>query len=64
MVQSTDGRLRDLLAVIDEVTKAADAYTKITLILVMRDDFYPQLAALAPKLLEAAMPGLLNVPAR
>ncbi|MFI0138458.1 nSTAND1 domain-containing NTPase [Streptomyces luteogriseus] len=62
LVQSTNGRLRDLLAVVDEVTSAADAYTKITVILIMRDDFYPQLAALAPKLLEAAMPGLLNVP--
>ncbi len=62
LVQSTNGRLRDLLAVIDEVTTAADAYTKITVILIMRDDFYPQLAAMAPKLLETAMPGLLNVP--
>ncbi|WAZ21913.1 trypsin-like peptidase domain-containing protein [Streptomyces cinnabarinus] len=62
LVQSTDGRLGRLLDAIDEVTSAADAYTKITLILIMRDDFYPQLAALAPKLLEAAMPGLLNVP--
>ncbi|WP_425244887.1 trypsin-like peptidase domain-containing protein [Streptomyces sp. NEAU-NA10] len=62
LVQSTNGRLRDLLNVIDEVTTAADAYTKITVVLIMRDDFYPQLAALAPKLLEAAMPGLLNVP--
>ncbi|MFH8799416.1 trypsin-like peptidase domain-containing protein [Streptomyces sp. NPDC017936] len=62
LVQSADGRLRDLLAVVDEVTTAADAYTKITVILIMRDDFYPQLAALAPKLLEAATPGLLNVP--
>jgi WD40 repeat protein len=62
LIQSTNGRLRDLLAVIDEVTTAADAYTKITVILIMRDDFYPQLAAMAPKLLEAAMPGLLNVP--
>ncbi|MCX5363406.1 trypsin-like peptidase domain-containing protein [Streptomyces sp. NBC_00124] len=62
LVQSANGRLRNLLAVIDEVTSAADVYTKITVILIMRDDFYPQLAALAPKLLEAAMPGLLNVP--
>ncbi|CCK29902.1 WD40 repeat protein [Streptomyces davaonensis JCM 4913] len=62
LVQSTNGRLRKLLEAIDEVTSAADAYTKITVILIMRDDFYPQLAALAPKLLDAAMPGLLNVP--
>ncbi|ELP68526.1 trypsin [Streptomyces turgidiscabies Car8] len=62
LVQSTNGRLRDILAVLDEVTTVADAYTKVTVILIMRDDFYPQLASLAPKLLEAAMPGLLNVP--
>ncbi|MFD5710820.1 trypsin-like peptidase domain-containing protein [Streptomyces pharetrae] len=62
LVQSAAGRLRELLAAIDEVTSAADAYTKITVILIMRDDFYPQLAALAPRLLETAMPGLLNVP--
>ncbi|MCL8012868.1 trypsin-like peptidase domain-containing protein [Streptomyces sp. AS02] len=62
LVQSTNGRLRMLLEVIDEVTSAADIYTKITVILIMRDDFYPQLAALAPRLLDAAMPGLLNVP--
>ncbi|WP_277347437.1 trypsin-like peptidase domain-containing protein [Streptomyces sp. JB150] len=62
LVQSTDGRLRELLAAIDEVTSAADAYTKVTVILIMRDDFYPQLAARAPRLLEAATPGLLNVP--
>lgn len=62
LVQSTNGRLRKLLEAIDEVTSAADAYTKITVILIMRDDFYPQLAALAPRLLDAAMPGLLNVP--
>ncbi|MFE1442154.1 trypsin-like peptidase domain-containing protein [Streptomyces sp. NPDC058739] len=62
LVHGTNGRLRNLLAVIDEVVSAADAYTKITVILIMRDDFYPQLAARAPKLLDAAMPGLLNVP--
>ncbi|MGW7611180.1 nSTAND1 domain-containing NTPase, partial [Streptomyces sp. NPDC054766] len=62
LVQTAKGRLRDLLSAIDEVTTATDAYTKITVILIMRDDFYPQLASLAPKLLEAAMPGLLNVP--
>ncbi|MGW3668448.1 nSTAND1 domain-containing NTPase [Streptomyces sp. NPDC005141] len=62
LVQTANGRLRDFLSVIDEVTTAADAYTKVTVILIMRDDFYPQLASLAPRLLEAAMPGLLNVP--
>src|SRR5262249_31625155 len=32
-------------------------------VLVMRDDFYPRLAALASGLLEAIAPGLVNVPA-
>ncbi|MFF7127497.1 trypsin-like peptidase domain-containing protein [Streptomyces sp. NPDC008240] len=62
LVQSTDGRLQDFLAVIDDIAAAADAPTRLSVILVMRDDFYPQLAALAPKLLETATPGLLNVP--
>ncbi|MEU9880357.1 nSTAND1 domain-containing NTPase [Streptomyces phaeochromogenes] len=35
----------------------------VSVVLVMRDDFYPHLASLAPGLLEAAAPGLLNVPA-
>ncbi|WP_189819215.1 nSTAND1 domain-containing NTPase [Streptomyces olivaceoviridis] len=35
----------------------------VTAILVMRDDFYARLAAWAPDLLEAASPGLLNIPA-
>ncbi|MFI5687195.1 trypsin-like peptidase domain-containing protein [Streptomyces sp. NPDC051636] len=62
LVQGADGRLRDLLDVVDEVASVVDSYAKLTAILIMRDDFYPQLAALAPKLLDAAMPGLLNVP--
>ncbi|WP_307820275.1 trypsin-like peptidase domain-containing protein [Streptomyces sp. MC1] len=35
----------------------------VTVILVMRDDFYSRLAAWAPDLLDAASPGLLNIPA-
>jgi hypothetical protein len=37
--------------------------TALTVVLVMRDVFYPQLAAQAPELLDALAPGLLNVPA-
>ncbi|KOU65110.1 WD40 repeat protein [Streptomyces sp. IGB124] len=62
LVQGAGGGLQDFLAVIDDITAAADATTRLSVILVMRDDFYPQLAALAPRLLEAATPGLLNVP--
>lgn len=46
----------------DLITAAITSHAAVSVILVMRDDFYPQLAAVAPELLEAAMPGLLNVP--
>jgi WD40 repeat protein len=50
-------------AAIDQLTASADTPGPLTAVLVMRDDFYPRLAALAPQLLEAAGPGLLNMPA-
>ncbi|MGW6979245.1 nSTAND1 domain-containing NTPase [Streptomyces sp. NPDC054932] len=50
------------LAATDQITKAVRSHAQLDVILIMRDDFYPQQAALAPKLLEAAMPGLLNIP--
>ncbi|MET9296632.1 trypsin-like peptidase domain-containing protein [Streptomyces sp. NPDC003077] len=46
-----------------ELVAVGDSHAAVTVVLIMRDDFYPQLAALAPELLEAAAPGLLNVPA-
>jgi WD40 repeat protein/DNA-binding SARP family transcriptional activator len=49
--------------VIDQLVAAIDSPTAVTTILVMRDDFYPQLAALAPGLLHALADGLVNVPA-
>ncbi|CAM5673494.1 hypothetical protein SAVIM338S_07098 [Streptomyces avidinii] len=49
-------------AVTDEIVTAVTSNAELQVILIMRDDFYPRLAALAPRLLEAAMPGLLNVP--
>nr|WP_316770453.1 hypothetical protein [Streptomyces sasae] len=42
---------------------ALEDHHRLSVLLVMRDDFYPRLAAVAPQLLEAALPGLLNVPA-
>ncbi|MFJ5552712.1 trypsin-like peptidase domain-containing protein [Streptomyces sp. NPDC093225] len=51
------------LAATHQITAAIRSQARLSVVLVMRDDFYPQQAALAPKLLEAAMPGLLNVPA-
>ncbi|MEU9715860.1 trypsin-like peptidase domain-containing protein [Streptomyces sp. NPDC047976] len=50
------------LAATDRITQAVASDAPLSVILIMRDDFYPQTAALAPKLLEAAMPGLLNIP--
>ncbi|WP_203720783.1 nSTAND1 domain-containing NTPase, partial [Paractinoplanes brasiliensis] len=35
----------------------------VTVVLVMRDDFYPQLAAASPQLLEALSAGVVNIPA-
>ncbi|MEV6683968.1 serine protease [Streptomyces sp. NPDC051130] len=62
LLQGADGRLEEFSGAIDDITQAADAFTELSVILIMRDDFHPQLAALAPTLLEAATPGLLNVP--
>ncbi|MFD7629083.1 trypsin-like peptidase domain-containing protein [Streptomyces sp. NPDC059851] len=62
LLQSADGRLQESLGVIDDITQVAEAPAELSVIMIMRDDFYPQLAALAPRLLEAATPGLLNVP--
>ncbi|MFD8889134.1 trypsin-like peptidase domain-containing protein [Streptomyces sp. NPDC059566] len=50
------------LALADQIATAVNSNAELYVVLIMRDDFYPQLAALAPRLLEAAMPGLLNVP--
>ncbi|MFI6730584.1 trypsin-like peptidase domain-containing protein [Streptomyces sp. R-74717] len=49
--------------VFEQLTSLVKAPVAATVILIMRDDFYPHLAARAPELLEAAAPGLLNVPA-
>jgi WD40 repeat protein len=58
--QAANGRRRT--AVADQIAAAVNSPAELSVILVMRDDFYPQLAALAPRLLEEAKPGLLNVP--
>ncbi|MGY3676638.1 nSTAND1 domain-containing NTPase [Streptomyces sp. TE33382] len=48
---------------VDELLTLINSPADASLILIMRDDFYPQLAALAPGLLKAAAPAPLNVPA-
>ena len=50
----------ELLAQLETVIRNLSA---LTVVLVVRDDFYPQLAAAAPTLLDALAPGLVNVPA-
>lgn len=54
----TDGR-RTVLAELAAATRRVSAFS---LVLVMRDDFYPRLAALAPDLMRPLLPGLVNVP--
>ncbi|MFD5422242.1 trypsin-like peptidase domain-containing protein [Streptomyces sp. NPDC127069] len=62
LLQGANGRLEEFLGAIDDITQATDTFTDLSVILIMRDDFYPQLAALGPRLLQAATPGPLNVP--
>ncbi|MEV0632107.1 nSTAND1 domain-containing NTPase [Nonomuraea wenchangensis] len=50
------------LAAIEQITEAISSQVPLSVILILRDDFYPRLAALAPELLEATTPGLLNMP--
>ncbi|MFJ9447952.1 trypsin-like peptidase domain-containing protein [Kitasatospora sp. NPDC101235] len=45
-----------------QITAAIDSSAALSVVIVMRDDFYSRLSALAPRLLQAALPGLLNVP--
>jgi hypothetical protein len=49
-------------AVIDQIAMAVGT-PGLTMMLILRDDFYPRLASQAPRLLRALAPGLLNVPA-
>ncbi|GAA1032174.1 hypothetical protein GCM10009557_29820 [Virgisporangium ochraceum] len=46
-----------------DLLAALDAVPALRLVLIVRDDFYPQLAAQAPALLRRATSGLVNVPA-
>ncbi|MEV7812001.1 trypsin-like peptidase domain-containing protein [Streptomyces flaveolus] len=62
LTESSEDRRRQRTAVAEELTALAGSHAPLSVILVMRDDFYPQLAAQTPTLLDAAMPGPLNVP--
>ncbi|MFD6983108.1 trypsin-like peptidase domain-containing protein, partial [Streptomyces sp. NPDC059956] len=52
-----------LASVEQQLVDLIELPASVSIILILRDDFYPQLAASAPHLLRAATPGLLNVPA-
>ncbi|MFG2825057.1 trypsin-like peptidase domain-containing protein [Kitasatospora sp. NPDC048365] len=53
------------LETLQRITQAVDSHTTVNVLLVMRDDFYARLSAMAPGLLRAALHsrGVLNVPA-
>ncbi|MER6032071.1 trypsin-like peptidase domain-containing protein [Streptomyces sp. NPDC001851] len=48
---------------LDQLSALIGSGAQLSVLLVMRDDFYPLLASTAPELLEAVAPGLVNVPA-
>ncbi|MFE2988625.1 trypsin-like peptidase domain-containing protein [Streptomyces sp. NPDC059262] len=58
--QSADARR---LRAVEQLVQVADSHAAVTVLMVMRNDFYASLDALAPDLMNAAMPGLCNVPA-
>lgn len=55
---SEDRRLR----AIDQLVELSRSHTAVTVLLVMRNDFYGPLSTLAPDLMAVALPGLCNVP--
>ncbi|WP_159767247.1 nSTAND1 domain-containing NTPase [Streptomyces sp. HM190] len=50
-------------AALEHLLRAVRSGAALNVLIIMRDDFYSQLAARAPGLLEAAKPGLVNMPA-
>ncbi|MFI7018976.1 trypsin-like peptidase domain-containing protein, partial [Streptomyces sp. NPDC050164] len=51
------------LPALEQLTALIDSRAAVSVLLIMRDDFYPQLAAQAPALMNAVAAGLVNVPA-
>jgi WD40 repeat protein len=45
-----------------DAVAAAIGTARLTVVLALRDDFYPRLASQAPELLQALVPGLFNLP--
>ncbi|MDH6604552.1 WD40 repeat protein/energy-coupling factor transporter ATP-binding protein EcfA2 [Streptomyces sp. SAI-208] len=61
--QFEEALTRPSASALESVRELIDSVAPVSVILVMRDDFYPQLAAQAPQLLEVLTPGLVNIPA-
>ncbi|MEU6391703.1 trypsin-like peptidase domain-containing protein [Streptomyces sp. NPDC046939] len=53
-----DRRLR----AVDQLVELSGSHAAVTVLLVMRNDFYAPLSSFAPDLMTAALPGLCNVP--
>jgi WD40 repeat protein len=51
------------LDVVEELLDALQTRTPLSVVLIMRNDFYSPLAEAAPRLLEAAKPGSVDIPA-
>ncbi|MEO3852571.1 trypsin-like peptidase domain-containing protein [Streptomyces sp. B8F3] len=51
------------LALVEDLLTALDTHPRLSVLLAVRNDFYPRLAETSPALLEAATPGLVNLPA-
>lgn len=51
------------LDAVEQLVRLIDSHAPVTVLLIMRNDFYASLDALAPTLLNAATPGLCNIPA-
>ncbi|MET7695768.1 trypsin-like peptidase domain-containing protein [Streptomyces sp. NPDC005483] len=64
LAPTTEPQSRDM-ATLTWITEAIRSAAALSVLLLMRDDFYPRLSALAPGLLQAALEtrGVLNVPA-
>jgi len=61
---TTDDRASDRrLTATDQLVELSSSHAAVTVFLIMRNDFYASLDAIAPELLNTALPGLLNVPA-
>ncbi|MFG2736424.1 trypsin-like peptidase domain-containing protein [Streptomyces harbinensis] len=49
-------------AAVDDLLAVLEAHPTVSILLAARNDFYPRLAEACPQLLEAATPGLVNLP--